>query len=196
MVEAGLHQLRRPRRADRDHARRAGRAATVDRRAPLPARPQLLHGPARPRGTAARVLHRLLDVRRPRRDHQRRPLRAALLRTAVWDECRLRRVRRGGRRRRHRPWPRRSGDRAGRGRGDPRRRPRHPHTHCDRDGRGRVRPDRRRCAVPDHHRRRRAGRIPGREAQPAPARQTRRARNRRGIHRGDTARLRACAAAS
>ena len=51
-----------------------------------------------------------------------------VLRAAVRDECRLRRVRRGGLRRRHRPRPRRSGDRAGRGRGDPRRQPRHPHT--------------------------------------------------------------------
>ena len=162
----------------------------MDRRAPLPARPQLLHGPARPRSAAARLLHRLHDVRRSRRDHERRPLRAALLRAAVRDERRLCRVRRGRCGRRDRARPRCGRDRAGGGRRDPRRRTRHPHTRRARHGRGRLRPDHRRRAVPDHHRRRRSGRIPRREAQPAPARQARRARNRRGIHGDHTARLR------
>ena len=62
LAEARLHQLRRAGRADRDHAQRAGRAPALDQRAALPARAQLLHAAARPRGAAARHLHRLADA--------------------------------------------------------------------------------------------------------------------------------------
>ena len=66
----GLHRselLRRPGRPDRGHAAQARRREALDRSAPVPARPELLHAAARPRGPAARDLHRLAAQRRPRR---------------------------------------------------------------------------------------------------------------------------------
>src|SRR5882672_11354414 len=59
LAQARLHQLRRPDRADRDHAPGPGRAETLDLREALSARAQLLHGAARTRGAAARDLRRL-----------------------------------------------------------------------------------------------------------------------------------------
>ena len=72
LAQARLHQLRRAGRADRDHARRAGGAPALDQRAPLPARAQLLHAAARPRGAAARHLHRLADAPHLGRHRRRR----------------------------------------------------------------------------------------------------------------------------
>jgi hypothetical protein len=78
LAEAGLHQLRRPGRADRDHAHRAGRAPPLDQREALPACAELLHGAARPRGAAARHLHRLADAPQLGRHRRRRAVRAAV----------------------------------------------------------------------------------------------------------------------
>ena len=68
--------LRRPRRADRRDAPHPGRGEALDRRAAVPARAQLLHAAARPRGAAARRLYRLAaaqDEGRARRGHAVRP---------------------------------------------------------------------------------------------------------------------------
>ena len=81
-LQARLHQLRRAGRADRDHAPGAGRAAALDLGAALPARAQLLHGAARPRGAAARDLHRLADAPHLGRHRRRRPVRAAVARSS------------------------------------------------------------------------------------------------------------------
>src|SRR3989475_7660996 len=62
LAEARLRQLRRPSRADRDHAPGSGRAETLDLREALPARAQLLHGTAGAGGPAARHLYRLDDA--------------------------------------------------------------------------------------------------------------------------------------
>ena len=101
MAEARLPQLRRPRRADRAHAPRAGRAPALDLREALPARAQLLHAAARPRGAAARDLHRLADAPHARRHRGGRALRPAVARDPDRAVVALRRVRRraGDRRR-------------------------------------------------------------------------------------------------
>src|SRR5882724_3268749 len=78
LAQARLHQLRRPDRPDRDHAPGPGRAETLDLREALPARAQLLHGIARPRGAAARDLHRLDDASHLGRGDLGRVVRAAL----------------------------------------------------------------------------------------------------------------------
>jgi chromate transporter len=78
LAEARLHQLRRPRRADRHHAPGAGGEAALDFRAAFPARPQLLHGAARPRGDPARHLHRLAAAPHLGRHRRRHPVRAAV----------------------------------------------------------------------------------------------------------------------
>src|SRR5438067_8761928 len=65
--EARLHQLRRTRGADRDHAPRDGGGEKVDRRAALPPRAQLLHAAPRPGGAEARHLCGLAAARRARR---------------------------------------------------------------------------------------------------------------------------------
>ena len=69
--------LRRPGRPDRGDAAQAGRREALDRPAPVPARPELLHAAARPRGPAARDLHRLAAQRHPRRPDRRHPVRPA-----------------------------------------------------------------------------------------------------------------------
>src|SRR5882672_12044104 len=48
LAQARLRQLRRPDRADRDHAPGPGRAEALDLGEALPARTQLLHGAAGP----------------------------------------------------------------------------------------------------------------------------------------------------
>ena len=78
LAQARLHQLRRPRRADRHHAPGTGGETPLDLRAPLPARAQLLHGAARPGGAAARHLHRLADAPHLGRHRRRHAVRAAL----------------------------------------------------------------------------------------------------------------------
>ena len=62
LAQARLHQLWRTGRADCHHAPRAGGAAPLDQREALPARAELLHAAARPRGAAAGHLHRLADA--------------------------------------------------------------------------------------------------------------------------------------
>src|SRR5258705_8290385 len=57
LAETGLHQLRRAHGADRDHAPGTGRAPALDFGKALPARAQLLHGAARPRGAAVGHLY-------------------------------------------------------------------------------------------------------------------------------------------
>src|SRR4051794_33852937 len=52
--------VRRPGRADRGHATGTGRGEALDRPASLPARAELLHAAARPRGAAARDLRGLV----------------------------------------------------------------------------------------------------------------------------------------
>ena len=69
--------LRRPGRSDRGHATHPGRRETLDRSAPVPARPQLLHAAARTRSPTARHLHRLATERPPRRAGRRHLVRAA-----------------------------------------------------------------------------------------------------------------------
>ena len=81
--EARLHQLRRSHRPDRDHARRAGRAPSVDPRGPVPARAVVLHGAPRPRGPAARDLHRVAAPRHARRDRRGDAVRASGVRVAA-----------------------------------------------------------------------------------------------------------------
>ena len=76
--------VRRPGRPDRGHAARARRRAPLDRRAPVPARAELLHAAARPGGPAARDLQRLAAQRLGRRRHRRRAVRAAGLHGASW----------------------------------------------------------------------------------------------------------------
>ena len=75
-----LHQLRRARRPDRDHASRTGRRAALDLGGALPARAQLLHGAAGAGGTAARDLHRLAHAPDLGRHRRRRAVRAAVAR--------------------------------------------------------------------------------------------------------------------
>ena len=75
--------LRRAGRPDRGHAAHARRREAVDRPAPVPARPELLHAAARPRGPAAGHLRRLAAARHPRRPGRRRPVRAA----RAWSRC-------------------------------------------------------------------------------------------------------------
>jgi hypothetical protein len=82
LAAARLHQLRRAGRADRDHASRAGRGATLDLGGPFPACAQLLHAAARPRGAAAGDLHRLADAPHLGRHRCRRAVRAAVARAA------------------------------------------------------------------------------------------------------------------
>ena len=77
MVRHLAADLRRPGRPDRGDAAQAGRREAVDRPAPVPARPELLHAAARPRGPAAGHLHRLAAQRHPRRTDRRHPVRAA-----------------------------------------------------------------------------------------------------------------------
>ena len=94
LAEARLHQLRRAGGPDRHHAPGAGGAAALDLRAPLPARPELLHVAARPRGPAARHLHRLVvtsDLGRHRGGDAVRP---ALARDPHRSDLYLRHVRR------------------------------------------------------------------------------------------------------
>src|SRR6266700_6054564 len=62
LAQARLRQLRRPDRADRDHAPGSGRAETLDLGEAFPARAQLLHGAAWTGGPAARHLYRLDDA--------------------------------------------------------------------------------------------------------------------------------------
>src|SRR5438105_5566689 len=80
LAEARLRELRRPGRADRDHAPRACRASSLDLRAALPARAQLLHAAPRPRGATARDLHRLAPAWLPWRHRRGRALRRAIAR--------------------------------------------------------------------------------------------------------------------
>jgi chromate transporter len=82
-LKLGFHQLRRPRRADRDDAPGAGRAPPLDLRAPLPARAQLLHAAAGAGGDPTRHLYQLADARRQGRDHGRGVVLPARLRAAV-----------------------------------------------------------------------------------------------------------------
>src|SRR5215217_2061681 len=71
-LAAGRRALvRRSGRADRRHAPHPGGGETLGLREPVPARPELLHAPARPRGAAARHLHRLADAPHARRRHGR-----------------------------------------------------------------------------------------------------------------------------
>ncbi|CAA9420814.1 MAG: Chromate transport protein ChrA, partial [uncultured Quadrisphaera sp.] len=105
--------LRRPGGPDRGDAADAGRGEAVDRPAPLPARPQLLHPPARPRGPAAGHLRRLAAQRRPRGPGRRDPVRAARGGRAARAVGGVRRRRGVHRRdgRLHRAGGRRAGDR-------------------------------------------------------------------------------------
>src|SRR3569833_1489597 len=84
LAQARVHQLRRARRSNRDHAQRTRRAPALDQRTALSACPQLLHGAARPGGAAACDLHRLAHAPHGGRHRRRRPLRAAL---AVRPHC-------------------------------------------------------------------------------------------------------------
>src|SRR3569833_565218 len=84
LAQARVHQLRRARRSNRDHAQRTRRAPALDQRTALSACPQLLHGAARPGGAAACDLHRLAHAPHGGRHRRRRPLRAAL---AVHPHC-------------------------------------------------------------------------------------------------------------
>ena len=68
-------EFRRSRRADRGHASHPGRGEALDLGAALPARAQLLHAAAGPRGAAARDLYRLADASHARRHHGRRAFR-------------------------------------------------------------------------------------------------------------------------
>ena len=94
LAAPGLHQLRRPGRADRAHASRTRRREALDLRAALPARAQLLHGAARARGDAARDLHRLAAAPDVGRHRRRRAVRAAVARAADRAVVAVRRVRR------------------------------------------------------------------------------------------------------
>ena len=80
LAAARLHQLRRPRGPDRDHASRARRRAALDLRVAVPARAQLLHGAAGPGGAAARHLHRLAHAPHVGRHRRGRAVRAAVAR--------------------------------------------------------------------------------------------------------------------
>ena len=80
LAAAGLHQLRRAGRADRDHASRPGRGATLDFGEAVPARAQLLHAASRARGPAARDLHRLADAPNLGRHRRGGAVRAAVAR--------------------------------------------------------------------------------------------------------------------
>ena len=70
-LKLGFISFGGPARADRDHAPGAGRAPTLDFRAPLPACPQLLHGAAGAGSPATRHLHRLADAPQLGRDRRR-----------------------------------------------------------------------------------------------------------------------------
>ena len=89
LAEDRPRQFRRAGRADRAHASRAGRGEALDRRDAIPARAELLHAAARPRGAAARDLCRLAHARRARRHRRRRALRAARLRRPARAQHRL-----------------------------------------------------------------------------------------------------------
>src|SRR6266851_3690540 len=78
LAQARLHQLRRPDRADRDHAPGSGRAETLDLGEAFPARAQLLHGTAWTGGPAARHLYRLDDAPHLGWSDIGRPLRVAV----------------------------------------------------------------------------------------------------------------------
>ncbi len=76
----GAHRaehVRRPGRTDRRHAPRAGGATPLGQRTPVPARPELLHDPARSRGAAARHVHRLAHARSGRWRDRGRAVRTA-----------------------------------------------------------------------------------------------------------------------
>ncbi len=117
LARARRHQLRRPGRADRDHAHRAGRAPPLDQRTALPARAELLHAAARAAGAAARDLPRRADAPHLGRHRRRRAGRArgAPHRLAGAEEPLAVGDRRGGVRRDLRARPAVPGDRARRG---------------------------------------------------------------------------------
>ena len=87
MAQARVHQFRWPGGPDRADASRSGGEAALDFREPIPARAQLLHAPARPRGAATRDLYRLADARQRGRVDSGQPVRAAL--TAALDQPEL-----------------------------------------------------------------------------------------------------------
>ena len=62
LAARGRAVLRRPGRADRGHAPHRRRREALDRRGPVPARAELLHAAAGPRGAAAGHLYRLADA--------------------------------------------------------------------------------------------------------------------------------------
>ena len=100
-LRIGLLGFGGPAGPDRADAPDPGRGEALDRRGAVPARAQLLHAAARPRGAAARDLHRLAaapDLGRPRRRHA---VRAAGLPRHPGPEHALRRCSRA--RRRSRP---------------------------------------------------------------------------------------------
>src|SRR5712692_8820855 len=78
LAEARLHQLRRPDRANRDHAPGPGRAETLDLRETFSSRAQLLHGAAGTGSPAARHLYRLDDAPDLGRRDLGRPFRIAV----------------------------------------------------------------------------------------------------------------------
>ena len=77
LAEGREPELRRSRRPDRGHASHPGRGEALDLGEPFPARAQLLHVVAWPRGAAARYLYRLADAPHARRHHGRGPFRRA-----------------------------------------------------------------------------------------------------------------------
>ena len=166
--------------ADLGDAHRDRRPASVGRGTTFPARAQLLHPPAGPRGPAVGDLPRLASRRQPRRTHRRDPVRAARLprdsrsvdrlRRLGWH-CDCHRSSRRGRTRRH--CDRRPGRRPAQ-----RTRPLQPGT-CRACGRVVPRARRVRSAVPTRHRRRRAHRLPRRPHSPCADRTPCGARGRR-----------------
>ena len=121
LAEAGLHQLWRPRRADCHHAHRTGRAPPLDQRAALPARAELLHAAARPRGAATGHLHRLAAASHVGRHRRRRAVRAALVVHSRRPELGLPALRRRAGGGRVVLWPEARGDGAGAACGPPHR---------------------------------------------------------------------------
>ena len=120
MASGGDAELRRSRRADRRHASHPGRGEALGLRGPLPARAQLLHVAARPRGAAARNLHRLASASHLGRHSRRQPVHPARHDRDHGPELRLCRLRQGrpGHRVVLRPQGRRARDRPARGRAD------------------------------------------------------------------------------
>ena len=89
-----LHQLRRARGADRDHASRARRRAPLDLRAAVPPRAQLLHAAPRSGSATTRDLHRMAAASHLGRHRGWRAFRGAVAVAADRPVMALRRLRR------------------------------------------------------------------------------------------------------